>query len=96
MHCDCSGHNHLPAGSDEQEGNLIWLFTFEDSIHQRSATALDALRQGTWQGPHKQKRKLRVMMLTGDNESTAKKVAQQLHIDDIQAGLSPQQKLQVC
>lgn len=35
------------------------------------------------------------MMLTGDTEATASRVGQQLHIDDIQAGLSPQQKLQV-
>lgn len=93
----CSGRSHTdgPADSESQEGILIWLFMFEDSIHQRSAAALDALRQGAWHGPHKRKRKLRVMMLTGDTEATANKVAQQLHIDEIQAGLSPQQKLQV-
>lgn len=74
----------------------MWLFTFEDSIHQRSAAALEALRHGTWQGSGRQgQRKLRVMMLTGDNEATARKVACELQIDEVRAGLSPQQKLQV-
>ena len=90
-HCGCSGQSHLPADNIDQEGTLIWLFTFEDSIHQRSAAALEALREGTWQGPGKHKQKLRVMMLTGDNEATANKVAMQLHIQDVSAGLSPHQ-----
>ena len=99
----CSGHHpqesspsQQPSDSGEAEETLLWLFTFEDSIHQRSAAALDALRQGTWQGSARQtEKKLRVMMLTGDNEATAKKVARQLQIDEVRAGLSPQQKLQV-
>jgi Cu+-exporting ATPase len=35
---------------------------------------------------------LRIMMLTGDGESTAKAVADELQIDEFQAGLKPEEK----
>jgi P-type Cu+ transporter len=35
---------------------------------------------------------IKIMMLTGDNEQTAQAVAKQLGIDDVQAGVSPQNK----
>jgi Cu+-exporting ATPase len=35
---------------------------------------------------------LRIMMLTGDNQHTAESVAQQLGIDQVEAGVSPQHK----
>lgn len=36
-----------------------------------------------------------IMMLTGDNEETAKAIAAQLEIDKVQAGLLPEQKVEV-
>lgn len=35
---------------------------------------------------------LRIIMLTGDNEKTARTVAEQLHIDQVEAGVKPQDK----
>jgi len=35
---------------------------------------------------------LKIIMLTGDNERTARAVAQQLNIDEVQAGVKPQDK----
>ena len=74
----------------------MWVFTFEDTVHQRSAAALEALRKGSWFGRGRKEKRLRVMMLTGDNEASAQRVAEQLQIQDVRAGLSPEQKLQVC
>ena len=92
-------------GSDEsqqtgtsQNGNAdnqIWVFAFEDTVHQRSAEALEDLREGSWVGRGNKQKRLRVMMLTGDNEASAQRVAKQLNIQEVRAGLSPEQKLQV-
>ena len=71
------------------------MFAFEDTVHQRSAAALQSLRQGSWLGWGQKERRLTVMMLTGDNEASAQRVAKQLQIEDVRAGLSPEQKLQV-
>lgn len=81
------------SGSDTQ----VWVFAFEDTVHERSAAALQSLRQGSWLGRERGRKesRLTVMMLTGDNEASAQRVAQQLHIQDVRAGLSPEQKLQV-
>ena len=73
----------------------IWVFALEDTVHQRSAAALEALREGSWLGRGRKEKRVRVMMLTGDNEASAQRVAKQLKIEDVRAGLSPEQKLQV-
>lgn len=73
----------------------VWVFAFEDTVHQRSAAALQSLRQGSWLGRGRKERRLTVIMLTGDNEASAQRVAKQLQIEDVRAGLSPEQKLQV-
>lgn len=82
------------SGSDDVE-NQIWVFAFEDTVHDRSAAAVKALREGSWRGRGRKDERLRVMMLTGDNEASAQRVGKQLQIDDVRAGLSPEQKLQV-
>ena len=38
---------------------------------------------------------LRIIMLTGDNEKTASKIAEDLKIDEVQAEVTPQQKVEV-
>ena len=74
---------------------LILGFAFEVTVHERSAASLDDLREGSWLGRGRKEKRVRVMMLTGDNEASAQRVAKQLRIDDVRAGLSPEQKLQV-
>ncbi len=84
------------AGSEDADAeSQIWVFAFEDTVHQRSAAALEDLREGRWLGRGRKEKRVRVMMLTGDNEASAQRVAKQLKIDDVRAGLSPEQKLQV-
>lgn len=82
------------SDSDDAE-NQIWVFAFEDTVHDRSAAAVKALREGSWRGRGHKDERLRVMMLTGDNEASAQRMGKQLQIDDVRAGLSPEQKLQV-
>jgi Cu+-exporting ATPase len=60
----------------------IGFLAISDPIRPTSRAALDALhRQG-----------LRVVMLTGDNETTSRVVAYALGIDEFKASLSPQEK----
>ena len=61
----------------------IGLLAIADPIRESSRAAIDALhRLG-----------LRIVMLTGDNETTARVVAQSLGIDEFKAGLRPQEKV---
>ncbi|KAL3159617.1 putative cadmium/zinc-transporting ATPase hma1, chloroplastic [Trebouxia sp. C0009 RCD-2024] len=86
-------HNHSSqqsSGSDSQ----MWVFAFQDTVHEHSAATLHSLRQGSWLGRGRKQKRLSVMMLTGDNEASAQRVAKQLNIEDVRAGLSPEQKLQ--
>jgi P-type Cu+ transporter len=60
----------------------IGLLAISDPIRASSRAAIDALHR--WG--------LRIVMLTGDNQTTARVVAQSLGIDEYQAGLRPQEK----
>jgi Cu+-exporting ATPase len=60
----------------------IGLVAIADPIRESSRAAIDALHG----------RGLRIVMLTGDNETTARVVAQSLGIDEFKAGLRPQDK----
>jgi len=67
---------------DERTAGLIGV---ADSIKQTSATAINQLhREG-----------LRIVMLTGDNQTTANAVAGQLDIDEVIAGVLPDQKAEI-
>ena len=66
-------------------GRVLGLFGVADPIKPNAAEVVAAL----------QSRGLRVIMLTGDNVLTAQAVARQLKLDDIVAGLLPQDKAQV-
>ena len=90
-----SNSQQAGASEDADAESQIWVFAFEDTVHQRSAAALGDLREGSWLGMGRKEKRVRVMMLTGDNEASAQRVAKQLKIDDVRAGLSPEQKLQV-
>ena len=62
----------------------ITLFHFEDELRKNAATVVDTLKVMSG---------LRVLMLTGDNASTAGRVAKLVKIDDYHAGLKPEDKL---
>ncbi len=67
------------------DGRLAGLIAVADPI---KATTADAIRQLHAEG-------LRLVMLTGDNRTTAEAVARQLDIDDVQAEVLPDEKADV-
>jgi heavy metal translocating P-type ATPase len=66
-------------------GELVGAITFKDEPRTESKSTLDQLRAFGVK---------RFMMITGDNEATAKSVAQKLDIDEVIASATPGQKLQ--
>jgi P-type Cu+ transporter len=64
------------------DNRTIGLLAISDPIRATSRAAIDALHQ---QG-------VKIVMLTGDNETTARVVAAALGIDEFKAGLRPQEK----
>ena len=67
------------------DGRLAGLIAVADPLKPTTAAAIDALHGA----------KVRVVMLTGDNRTTADAVARRLHIDDIEAEVLPEQKREV-
>jgi Cu+-exporting ATPase len=63
-------------------GAVIGLVAIVDPIKASTRPALDALREAG----------LRIVMLTGDDETTARAVARVLGIEDVRAGVLPAQK----
>lgn len=60
------------------------LFHFEDEPRPGAAEVISTLRK---------KAKLHVMMLTGDHESSAWRVAKSVGIDEVYSSLKPEDKL---
>ncbi|HMR33345.1 MAG TPA: heavy metal translocating P-type ATPase [Geminicoccaceae bacterium] len=67
------------------DGRLAGLIAVADPLKPTTAAAIDALHSA----------RVRVVMLTGDNHTTADAVARRLHIDDIEAEVLPEQKREV-
>jgi P-type Cu+ transporter len=67
------------------DGTAAGVIAIADPIKATTATALERLRADG----------LRVVMLTGDNRTTAEAVARQLGITDIEAGVLPDDKLRI-
>lgn len=63
---------------------LLGVFFVADAIRESSSSALKVLR--------KVRKHLKTVMLTGDNEKVAKAVAYELGVDEVHAGLLPQDK----
>lgn len=61
---------------------LAGIIAVSDPIKKTTAEAIDALHE---EG-------LRIIMATGDNERTARAVAAELHIDEVRAGVLPEDK----
>ena len=88
---------NLPQRADalRSEGQTVMLLAVDgkaagtigvaDPIKETTPSAIAALH----------KEGLKVVMLTGDSEATAKAVANKLNIDDVQADVLPEQKTQV-
>ena len=76
------GNTVVFVGSDEMLAGLI---AVADPIKSTTAAAVQALHAEN----------IRVVMLTGDNEITARAVAKNLGIDDVQAEVSPADKAAV-
>lgn len=65
------------------DGNAVGFVSITDAIKPTSVEAIkELIRQG-----------VEVIMLTGDNENTAKAVAQELHLSSYKAGCLPEDKL---
>ena len=67
------------------DGKVAGTIGVADPIKETTPSAIAALH----------KEGLKVVMLTGDSEATAKAVANKLNIDDVQADVLPEQKTQV-
>jgi Cu+-exporting ATPase len=81
-------HGHVPGGTPilvAVDGNYVGDLTVADRL-KRSAP--DALRDLKAQGIH-------IVMLTGDNRATAAAIAQKLGIDEFEAEILPEQKLEI-
>ena len=93
-------HNIAPGGLGERaeelrgtgqtvvfvavDGTVAGLIGVADPVKETSKAAIDALHKDG----------VTVIMLTGDNETTARAVATQLGIEDVVAGVLPEQKAQ--
>ena len=64
--------------------NLLGRILLRDEIRTSSRPVLDALK----------KRGIKVLMLTGDRRASAERVAHDLGVDDVRAGLHPEDKVE--
>jgi Cu+-exporting ATPase len=71
-----AGHTVMFVVADNRPAGII---SVQDPIRESSREAVRALHEDG----------IRVVMLTGDNETTARAVAQELGIDDVMAGVLP-------
>lgn len=67
------------------DGEWVGLIAISDAIKETTPTAVESLHR----------RGIRLLMATGDNEATAKAVGKELGIDEIHAGLSPADKIEL-
>jgi Cu+-exporting ATPase len=65
-----------------KDGSIVGLLAVTDPIKKTTPAAIEALHQLG----------IKVVMLTGDNANTARKVADKLHIDQIEAEVTPDKK----
>ncbi len=76
------GKTTVLVGTDSE---LIGALAVADTVRQNAGETVRALHQSGIQ---------RVVMLTGDNEATARAIAGELGVDEWQAGLLPEQKVE--
>src|SRR5207244_4929992 len=76
------GQGVMFVAIDERAAGVL---AVSDPIKESTAGAIEHLHQLG----------LRVIMLTGDNERTARAVAEKLDIDEVEAGVEPQHKNEI-
>ncbi|NOY53922.1 MAG: cadmium-translocating P-type ATPase [Deltaproteobacteria bacterium] len=76
------GKTVIFVGSGEKIDGII---AIRDEIRPRSEEIVSALHR----------MRIKVVMLTGDNETSAEAVARELNIDKVRAGLKPEEKIRV-
>ena len=64
-------------------GNIPLIFRFQDTVRPHAKETIQALRQRHWL----------TVMLTGDHEETARRVAHEVGLDEYHANLKPEDKL---
>lgn len=65
-------------------GTHLYVFTFEDTLRPKLANTMQHLKEA---------KKWKLLMLTGDHENSAKRIADELGIDEYYADLRPEDKL---
>ncbi len=73
------------GGGGKQEGSPAGFFVIEDRVREDSRAAVEGMK-GMGLLP---------VMLTGDNESTARAVAAEVGINEVHAGVRPEEKLDI-
>lgn len=66
-------------------GEDIYLFRFQDALRPNVKTTLDQLKASGY----------KILMLSGDHELSARRIAEQMGIDNYQADLRPEDKLRI-
>src|SRR6185295_19205341 len=80
------------ASALQEQGNGV-LFVAVDNEFAGIITVADPIKESTPAAiDHLHELGLQIVMLTGDNERTARAVAKKLRIDQVEAGLRPEQK----
>ncbi|ADZ69199.1 heavy metal translocating P-type ATPase [Polymorphum gilvum] len=64
------------------DGRAVGVIALADTVRPGAAAAIEALRR----------RQVRTVMITGDSEAVARTVAGQIGLDDLRAGVRPEQK----
>ncbi|MFC7240433.1 heavy metal translocating P-type ATPase [Saliphagus sp. GCM10025317] len=78
----------------ESEGKTVVLVGTDDRLLGLVAVADRVRPEAAWAVSKLQEQSVRVVMLTGDNEGTARAIAEQVGIDEYHAELLPEEKLE--
>ncbi len=70
---------------DEEMKKIIGIISFKDQLRSTSKETINFLK----------KNGIRTLMVTGDNQSAAKIIGEELDLDDITSGVMPSQKIEI-
>ncbi|MCU4799272.1 cation-translocating P-type ATPase [Halobacteria archaeon HArc-gm2] len=78
----------------QSEGKTVVLVGTEDDLEGVVAVADDVRPEAAWTVERLQNLGVEVVMLTGDNERTARAIGDRVGVDDVRAGLLPEEKVE--